>query len=635
MSDFRKERPVKKDKMRGKFRLIGLIVPSMQQSDMVLGYVIIDMSNFKIIQVIPEQFIMMLKNYTFENVKLNSSSRSIESTDTNVKDYKKKMMRFNRNLKLIGDFGYNVLAKVIMGNEVKYRVLIYDSNNGNLVPKDLSEEMLVNLIDGDVIPLYNAKIVGGGISALKDNFSEIYVEVKQPKEKSKAQTKEAHERHLEKILNRFKRSVIDMSRFTTFNVVDTFPSGIAKDKAHNRFMKDLKIFYKEYAEKHNSNVIEIANSIYGETKGKEVYEKLVSIMITIMFYDTFVNKKYSIERPFVGLGREWVKEQLMNSKCKELIEKVAQSSGNKDLANMINIINLEQIYLIATERELGKKDLIDSSYYPRAHTSSRYREIILNETKNKIVIEIYKLYKEIGNKELKRYLSLLPVCETLEREETKRIKAQKKKVLVKLNMKTQKGIKSIGFCVNPKEDGLITEVNKLYKNKPLRYVLGETNISLYEQGEIIKQSTCFGDMAFSAKLLKLKENGIYELRKNIYIEPYYDSTEEEIEVVNLVIESIMIILAVYNLDLALYLNEKYNFVDLDLESIGREYFPLDDKDKIYYQTGGKFNKGELVVGEPWRGLSKMPMGLRNAISLNATNSVPLELEYLLNYLYIQ
>jgi len=201
-------------------------------------------------------------------------------------------------------------------------------------------------------------------------------------------------------------------------------------------------------------------------------------------------------------------------------------------------------------------------------------------------------------------------------------------------MRTQKGIRNIGYTILEKEAGTISEDNILYSRSPLRYVFENGYISKAEAKEIMSKSTCFGDMYFANKLAKIRKEGLYGLGKqvdNIYQRYYTKFTE--LDITQLAIESIMIILAVYNLDLALYLNKKHKYVDIDLDSVGHEEFPLTDKDKIYYQTGGKYNQSVLLKNKSWSGLSTMPMGLRTAIALNATNSVPLELEDLLNYLY--
>lgn len=635
-NEFNKEKIVPKEKKRGAFRLIGIVIPNITKPEMVLGYVLLDVKNYKIIPVIPNQFITMIKHYTFENVMWNAELEEIESTETNVKDYKKKIMQFDGNGKVIGNHGYTILAKIISGNEVGFKILDY-----NLRIADVREDVLIKTVQGNKIPILNAKIrEGTQISALKDSFHEIYKEKDKNsgKRKTLAETKEEHNRHLEKIIARFKRSVIDMSMFANFSVVNTFPEGALNDKAHKRFIKDLNIFVKEYAKIHHPSIVEKAELIYGKSKGKLEYEKAVGIMMACMFVDTFITKKFSAKRPFIGIDREWVSAQFFNNKFKKLLE----STKYTELVDMLNVITTEQKYLSLVKEKMVTTCLVDHNYYPRARTSKAYRDYIIEDYAHskaedgfELVAKLYNIYASIKNAEIKRYLSMLPICETIGRVELKKEKKKANEVIVKLNMRSQKGIRNIGYCVNPKEAGNIHEENILYTKKPLRYVLEDTNLSKAEESAIIKKSTCFGDMLFAGKLLRIKEYGLSEiLRGKHFMLPYdYRGSEREKEVIRLINESIMTILAIYNLELAIYLNDKYKFVDLDLDAIGHEEFPLEEEDKIYYQTGGKFNKSEIIKNTSWSGLSNMPMGLRTAIALNATNSVPLELEKLLNYLY--
>lgn len=631
---------VPKEKKRGVFRLIGVVIPDLNRAETILGYVLLDVQNYKPVSVTAEQFITVLKNYTFENVLWDEKSKTIISTESNVKDYKKKVMQFNSNLTVIGNKGYTILAKIISGDEIGYKVLDY-----NLKVVDVREADLIQTVESNKVPLLNAKIVEGSyISALKDKFQEIQKEKSSSKNTTTAQgtqSKECHTRHLEKIIDRFKRSVIDRSTFNNLGVVDTFPQNCGNDKVHKRFKKDLLIYLNEYAKVKHPRIVEMANRIYGDED-----EKLVGILIACMYVDTFINKKFTIERPFVGISKDWVTAQLFNQKFNNLMNTIVPI----DLWKMVLIITGEQRFLISSEEQIPNTTFVDKSYYPRARTKLVFKERIIKtytDSKSPQLREIYRIYSEgISNPLIKSYLSMLPICETISKLDKKQNNFKIPDVFIDLNMKSLKGVKAIGYCVNEKEAHTISDETVIYKNKRLRYIFSDIKVSKPEIKEIIKMSTCFGDMYFAAKLLTIREKFIEpDIIRNGDFEYYvcgdhfrlpksYDFNTEGSEIINFVIESIMIILSIYNLDLALYLNKKYHFVNLDLESIGYEEFPLDDSDNAYYQTGGRFNKLKLRKNSSWSGLSNMPMGLRTAISLSATNSVPLEIEKLLNYLYI-
>ena len=210
-------------------------------------------------------------------------------------------------------------------------------------------------------------------------------------------------------------------------------------------------------------------------------------------------------------------------------------------------------------------------------------------------------------------------------------------------MSSNIGIKAIGYTIKKSEEGRTSKDNKLYgPNKPLRYAMADVDevLSKGELAEIFKRTTCLGDLLITRKLLLVEfenELGPYYSK---YSNGEYDYAVGGLNSANdneilLYKESLMIILAIYNLELAKYLNEKYNLVDLDLDEIGHEDFNLDENDKIYYQTGCKFNRPVIVRNMSWgkEKVSEMPQGLRGAISLNTSMDLDYYVDYILDILY--
>lgn len=150
------------------------------------------------------------------------------------------------------------------------------------------------------------------------------------------------------------------------------------------------------------------------------------------------------------------------------------------------------------------------------------------------------------------------------------------------------GIEVLGYTVNKAR--VKQEVKSPMYTKPikLRWALEGIDRLPCDTDFILDNITCFGDLELMRKVIKHHGQFLHPR----YIDP---------EICKLKAEAYLFILACNNLVLAEYVNKMCdNFSKLPLTEINKEKFPLDENDKLFYLSGGKFNRSiNLKTTESW------------------------------------
>ena len=182
---------------------------------------------------------------------------------------------------------------------------------------------------------------------------------------------------------------------------------------------------------------------------------------------------------------------------------------------------------------------------------------------------------------------------------------------------TEETLNKLGYTVNKELVG--KGVNSIiYGDINLRWIFDNLNLGKrFDETKYLNLINCFGDVELMRKIKK--------------------AVDYNTEVMTEVGKAFLGIIAIYNLPLAKEFNKDFcNFRGIDLDTIGKERFVLNNNDRLFYESGGKFNKSkELRFNESWgyNDMNRLTDGLLSAMALhlNITDEVEYELLYQWRY----
>ncbi|MBO5389602.1 MAG: hypothetical protein J6A59_16020, partial [Lachnospiraceae bacterium] len=160
-------------KYKGAFRIFGQTIDPPNSAGKVdeynrMGYIIMSEKTYQLKEFTVEQTVMLLKQFTFSNAKLDNGKIIITEHSINrlpVFDMNKKLLKYNSAVMIIGKI-------IINDKQTGYRVI---NQTGRV--SDLSEQDLIRLVKDNSRLLVNGKMVTRDgkeyISSIQTEFTAI------------------------------------------------------------------------------------------------------------------------------------------------------------------------------------------------------------------------------------------------------------------------------------------------------------------------------------------------------------------------------------------------------------------------------------------------------------------------------
>lgn len=558
--------PKTKEKVeyRGDYRIVGLVEVASKH----VGYVLADTKTYQIKLFTITQTTELLKQAKFENAELT------ESGITNTECSMDRLMKFNQQGKVIANKGVTILGRIIDEAEttIGFRVL---NQEGHIV--NLRADDLLKAVKASNLYVVNGKIVNQGgstfVSAIKGNFKRIEIEeipqdvrdnLSTHPTKSAELVAEEHRNFLMKIISK---------QATKF-----FAKG--QVKVRDLPEKSNRIFLKE-----------VVKDKFPVLMDKELnldFAEVKAVTILLLLSQGLGIPKWNSRKQFSGVLQP--KEKL--TVCGTYF------SWNEDLGKLKEYIPVPKQKYVKTPRVIRSpfsEEIIKAiKTYDKTGDVTKFLKAYNNHLKHEYTSNAGYIDREVLNKIkmplLRSFLAsfyneyALRKGRYLKHEDIKYNTAT-------LDYSTVEGVEELGLTLDGRRHGTVVP-SILYSRKAgeksrnglnifggvkLRYVYRHMPFSNEVLQKFSNNVSCYGDLKILEDISILCH---YHQEAQV---PLYEYHTE--------FSFYIFILAMHNPEFA-KLIENYMgiYVPFNIDEVAKEDFFLKDEDKLYYQSGLRFNR---------------------------------------------
>lgn len=565
----------------GEFRIIGTV---WRDARTLLGYVILHIPTLKPALRPIEMVKKMLQASRFENAELTNGE--IVNTECSMD----RLFKYNSKMALVENRGIHILAEIhVNGKTMGYRVL---SSDGKC--SDLTEKALLDLVDieGDPKVLVNAKVVttdsGRHISAIKKPFKVINREVLTENAPAKtvvaSASKAHHRRYLSKATETYFRQFcfkgqINDGYLMTMKACKRMVRFLREVVAHNttpfQALTDTVEILGRYTSHLNNNKPSITELRMAVATGQDIINTF--LLIHFWLRSRFVPSVYG-EIPvasFTELKRFTV-------------WKVARVRGNEYTSSIIKLPNKQLVMQIIHN---FRYELYEGTFRANLLTDIPrfYEEVHFLQTAKANKLGWY--YSRVPSSRLETASpTLKPLLKLLYHQggrSEERIRSWENREAgsfrtLDLDYFTDVGLEHFGLTIYRDRVGEKVD-SVVYGKITLKYYLEAVEQyapHLAAQAEELVQ--CFGDLRLLYYLLR-ERNNIHRARNTKVYKGYLVD---------------FALLALHNPNLARAIapvlpNEIVSTVDIDTLAMYGE--GLSTEDKLFYYSGGFFNRDMVIV----------------------------------------
>lgn len=549
---------------RGDYRIVGLL----EFNGKHVGYMLADTKTYQIKMFTITQTTELLKRAKFENAELT------ESGITNTECAMDRLMRFNQQGQVIANKGVTILGRITDDSEatIGFRIL---NQEGHVV--NLRAEDLVNSVKNSSVYVVNGKAVTTGgttfISAIRGNFKRIEIEeipqddrenLASHPTKSIEQVAQEHRNFLMKILSKQATRLFATGQVKVRDLPEKsnriFLKEVVKEKFPLLTDKELKL---DFAEVKAVSILLLLNEGMGIPKWNS-RKQFVGVLqpkekITVCgTYFTWSEDLDKMKEYITVPNNNYVKtpRQIRKPYSKEIIKAVSTYDKTGDVVKFLNAFNNHLKHEYLDNDGYINKEVLEAVKTPilRSLLSSFYNEYALRKSRH------------------------------LKREGVKYDTAS-------LDYFTVEGVEEFGLTLDARRHGQIVP-SVLYSDKGGTKALNGVTIFGGAKLRYVYQYMQFNDDVLQKFSNNVSCYGDLKILEDISILCYYhQEAGVPLQEFHTEFSFYLFVLAMHNPEFA-RLIENYMgiYVPFNIEDVAKENFFLKEEDKIYYQSGLRFNR---------------------------------------------